>query len=91
MHLEKAHTKVSDCLTCNHSGCCSCAHPCHACLPSLLFLACSFYMAKQGHTNVLRKHLTAQQVSAAGIDLLCKLLVLDPAKRLSALDAFKVF
>ena len=50
----------------------------------------SFYMAKQGHKNILRQHLESHKLSKCAVDLLCNLLVLDPAKRLTAIEAFGV-
>lgn len=50
---------------------------------------------QQGHPNILRQTLVKAvphngKLQEKAIDLLCNLLVLDPEKRLSALDAFGV-
>ena len=45
---------------------------------------------KKEHPNILRRHLELQKLTPAAVDLLCKLLVLNPDHRLSAIEAYQV-
>ena len=45
---------------------------------------------KADNPYMLRSYLVQQRLSPAAVDLLCNLLVLNPAKRLNAYEAFQV-